>query len=132
VLFGPSSIPARTKELVIVRTSARLGCRFCVQTHSVVALDAGLSVEEVRALRGEAPMDETFVSPADRTLVAWVDAVAGVGGGDDVVSNPAPDHEIVELTVLVGATMMLNRFCTVLELPASAETIDRLAAEGLL
>ncbi len=30
------------------------------------------------------------------------------------------DHEVVELTLLVGATMMLNRSCTALALPTSA------------
>ena len=28
-------------------------CRYCVDTHTAVALDSGLSREEVRALRGE-------------------------------------------------------------------------------
>jgi len=36
----------------------------------------------------------------------------------------------VELTVLVGATMLLNRFCSALELPSSDETLQRLARDG--
>jgi alkylhydroperoxidase family enzyme len=39
------------------------------------------------------------------------------------------EHELVELALLAGATAMLNRFCTALELPASAATLARLAAE---
>ncbi len=132
VVLGPSSIPARTKELVILRTSARLGCRFCVQTHTVVALDAGVSADEVRALRDQAPIDAAFASPLDHDLLTWVDTVAGLGDVD-VVAPPAScaDHEVVELTMLVGATMMLNRFCTALALPTSARHLERLAAEGL-
>jgi AhpD family alkylhydroperoxidase len=35
--FGPTALPARIKELVVVRTSSLLGCRYCAETHSVVA-----------------------------------------------------------------------------------------------
>ena len=54
VVLGPSAIDGRTKELVIVRTSALLECRYCVQTHSAVALDHGVTVAEIGALRGAA------------------------------------------------------------------------------
>jgi len=47
--LGPSAIGWRTKEIVIVRTSALQQCRFCVQTHTVVALDAGLDRDQVAA-----------------------------------------------------------------------------------
>ncbi|HEV8116084.1 MAG TPA: carboxymuconolactone decarboxylase family protein, partial [Acidimicrobiales bacterium] len=50
-VLGPSAIDLRTKEIVILRTSARASCRFCVESHTLVALDSGLSVPEVRALR---------------------------------------------------------------------------------
>ncbi len=40
------------------------------------------------------------------------------------------DHEVVELTTLVGATLLLNRFATALALPTGAATMDRLTAEG--
>ena len=53
--LGPSAVDARTKELVILRTSAVMGCRYCIQTHTVVARKTGLSVDEVAALRGEQP-----------------------------------------------------------------------------
>ena len=38
------------------------------------------------------------------------------------------EHEIVELSLLAGATAMLNRFCTALELPTTATTRARLEA----
>lgn len=40
------------------------------------------------------------------------------------------DHAVVELTLAVGATLMLNRSCTALDLPTSAGTLACLAAEG--
>jgi hypothetical protein len=37
---------------------------------------------------------------------------------------------LVELTVTVGVTMLLNRFATGLGLPTSAETVAKLADHG--
>jgi len=36
-VLGPSAVPARTKEIVVLRTSARASCRYCVEAHTVVA-----------------------------------------------------------------------------------------------
>jgi alkylhydroperoxidase family enzyme len=41
------------------------------------------------------------------------------------------EHEVVELTLVAGATLMLNRFCTALELPTSPATLGRLEAAGV-
>ncbi len=132
--LGASAVGARAKEIVILRTSALLGCRYCVDTHTVVALDTPLTRGEVRRLRGEDA--SVWSDPADAALVDWVDAVAGHTGpvGDEPAAKlreDFADHEVVELTLLVGATMMLNRFCTALALPTSAAVADRLRREQL-
>jgi len=136
VALGPSAMNARSKELAIVRTSALLECRYCVEAHTPVARDAGLAAEEVLALRAESGLDEVFSDPGERALLAWVDALA-LGRGPvaaelrDAVATWFGTPFLVELTVLVGATMMLNRFCTALDLPTSPDTLRRLEAEGL-
>lgn len=134
--LGPSAIDWRTKEIVIVRTSALAGCRYCVQSHTVVALDAGLTVAEVTALRDASEPVEAFSAPRDLALLGWIDAVAGGGPVDDsartAVRRHWADHEVVELTAVIGVTLLLNRFATALELPVGVDTRARLAAEGLL
>jgi AhpD family alkylhydroperoxidase len=136
VALGPSSISWRAKELVIVRTSALLECRYCVATHTAVALDAGLSRDEILALRGQAELAAAFPDPRELALLRWVDAVT-LGRGPVPAADREPlrahwdDHEIVELTVLVGATMLLNRYASALELPVSQDTARRLAQEDL-
>ena len=133
--LGPSAVDARTKELVILRTSAVMGCRYCVQTHTVVARGTGLSIDEVAALRGQQPLEEVVTDPRELALLEWVDVVAA---GPGAVPEEARarlrerfgDPEIVELTLLVGATLLLNRFCTALELPTSPKVLGRLAEEG--
>ena len=134
--LAPGALDARTKELAILRTSAQLSCRYCVQTHTVVALDCGLTTDEVRALRRERPVDAVFADERERTMLAWIDAVAlGTGPVDAAVQARAAaalaDHELVELTLAVTATLMLNRYCTALDLPTSSATLARLAGEGL-
>lgn len=133
--LGPSAIDWRSKEIVIVRTSALAGCRYCVQAHTVVALDAGLSRAQVRALRGETAIEDAFDDSRELALCAWVDIVAGSGPVDDAARAALrrcwADHEVVELTLVIGATLLLNRFATALALPTAADTLDRLAAAGL-
>ena len=68
-------------------------------------------------------------------LVAWTDAVALATGpiADEVhaaLARRYAEHQIVELLVTLGTTMLLNRLCTALSLPTSPETMARLAAEG--
>jgi len=136
VALGPSAIPWRTKEIVILRTSSQLDCRYCVESHTPVALDAGLSRDEVVALRGSLPVDTVFTETSEVALIHWIDAVAAGRGAvsealrDDLRAH-FEDPEVVELTLVVGVTMMLNRFCTSLKLPTSPEVLVRLAEEGL-
>ncbi|HEV2818938.1 MAG TPA: carboxymuconolactone decarboxylase family protein [Solirubrobacteraceae bacterium] len=133
--LGPASLDERAKEIAILRTSALLECRYCVQTHTAVALDAGLSVDEVRALRGEGDLDAAFADARERVMIAWIEAVA-LGRGPVApelqarAADALEEHTLVELTLAVGATLMLNRYCTALDLPVGAQTLRRLAAEG--
>lgn len=134
-VLSPSSIDWRTKEIAILRTSALLSCHYCTDSHTPVALDSGLDHAQVRALRGEADIDAAFPDRADRTLIDWIDAVAtgrGPIAGSVAAAAKATFTEatIVELTLLVGATMLLNRYATALGLPVSEQTIARVAAEG--
>jgi AhpD family alkylhydroperoxidase len=134
--LGPATLDERAKEIAILRTSALLECRYCVQTHTAVALDAGLSGEEVRALRGEREIETAFTDPRERVMIEWIDAVAAGRGPVDPAtrtraSETLDDHVLVELTLAVGATLMLNRYCSALGLPTGAAALQRLSEEGL-
>lgn len=133
--LGPSFVPIRAKEIVILRTSALLECEYCIGAHTVVACDSGLSPEEVHALRGDTEWADTFAAPPEQALLGWIDGVAlGRGAVPEARFRDLHTHwndaEIVELTLLVGATMMLNRFCTALELPLGPDTMHRLIEDG--
>lgn len=134
-ILAPSSIDLRTKELVIVRTSALQHCEDCTLTHAAVALEAGISASEVVAL-----CDGTRPTPSagerEAAILGWTDAVAtGPGRVSEQtalrVRAVAADHEVVELTLLIGATLLLNRYCTALALPVGEGSLSTLVAAGL-
>lgn len=133
-VLGPSWIEPRDKEIVILRTSSVMACRYCTEAHSVVALDTGLCLAEVRALRGELQVIDVFTNDGDRALIAWCDAVAHGAESDIRTARAAlvlDDARVVELTLLAATTVMLNRYATALALPTSPDVLDRLAKEGL-
>ncbi len=134
--LGPGSVPVRAKEMAILRTSVLQGCRYCVHAHTAVALDVGLSTDEIRGLRGDIVLEDAFPEVAEQALIGWIDALAGATGPipDDVwvaAREYWPEHALVELTVTVGATMFLNRFATGLDLATSDQVIARLSKAGL-
>jgi len=135
-IYGPSHLSPRLKEIVVLRTSGLLGCHYCIETHTVVALDSGLSREETLALRNEATIEGRFTDERELALLAWVDCVAlGPGCPDEKMVSELKarfsDAEVVEITMVCAATVMLNRFCTTLALPTSPATLARLSEEGL-
>jgi len=135
-VYGPSAMPARLKEIVVLRASANMQCRYCIKTHTAVALDVGLTRDEVVALRGAEAADAAFPEPRELALLRWTDALSSRPGPvpDDVsaaMTAQFSESEIVELTMLAGVTIMLNRYCTALKLPASAATEQKLERAGL-
>lgn len=132
-VLGPSSVDFRTKEIVILRTSGNLACAYCVGTHTVVASSAGLDRSALRFLRTED--EQCPFDGREALLVRWVDAVALGRGPIDAALNEAvcaafTEAERVEITLLIGATMMLNRYATALDLPVSDDHRAWLTAEG--
>jgi AhpD family alkylhydroperoxidase len=135
--LGPSSINLRTKELVILRASALQACSYCINTHTFVARQAGLSKEEIIALRNTQPPSLSCFSSKELALIKWTDAVAlgptpiSAELKQEVVTFFS-EAELVELTLLVGATVMLNRYATALDLPVDNEHLLFLQNEHLL
>ena len=78
--FGPSSLSMRHKEMVILGVSALQGCRYCTQTHTVVAHREGLSDDEVLFFVVTRQMTDEFVDK-ERSLWSYVLAV-GAGKVD--------------------------------------------------
>lgn len=122
-ILSAGAVDLATKELVIVRVSTLNACRYCLAAHRPVALDAGVPAEQVAAVAEEGSLGD--LPPRELAIVEWVDRVTRHPGGiDDAlvarVGRHLRDHELVEITVLVGAVTMLNQYCTALGIPPPA------------
>ena len=67
-------------------------------------------------------------------MLAWSDLLAAepepvTDQAMEQLRSHFSEAEVVELTLLAGATMMLNRYCTALDLPTSAGTLAKLKSE---
>ena len=129
------TVDARTAELVIVRASAMLSCTYCTLTHGAIALDSQVTPQEVVALCDPAGLD-AFPDAREAALLAWVDAFA-TGRGEvpmeiaDELAVHFDEATVVEVAMMAGCTIMLNRYCTSLRLPTSPSSLSRLADAGL-
>ncbi len=72
-----SSLSARIRELAVLRTAFLLDLAYCVSRHLPIALAAGLTDEDVAALRnGEPPVLAERFSEVEQEVLAAVDALA--------------------------------------------------------
>ena len=74
-IYGESAISMRHREIVVLRVSARMRCRYCVETHTAIARNVGLTVAEVCSLREPGDLGNTFVDARERMLIRWSDAL---------------------------------------------------------
>ena len=117
-VYGPTSLPPRLKEIVILGVSAANRCRYCTETHTGVARRLGFAPDELAAMRGEAPPPRRW-DERERALLAFSEALSNRPGEAVELLRPHfGEPEMVELVTLGSATVMLNRFATALELPA--------------
>lgn len=101
-------------ELVRLRVSQINGCAYCVDLHARDARKAGETDRRLDALPvwREAP----FYSDRERAALEWAEAVTRVADthvSDETWRNVSPqftDTELADLTLLVGAINVWNRF----------------------
>lgn len=122
--FGASALSMRHKEMIILGVSALQGCQYCTQTHTVVAHREGLTSEEILQLRSGQPEQQLFTN-AEATLWTYIVTVGADRPNGEAVEQAMNnlkkdwmEFEIVEITMLIGTTIMLNRYCIALGIPA--------------
>jgi AhpD family alkylhydroperoxidase len=114
------SLDLATKELVVVRVSQLNRCRYCLASHRPVAIEVGVPAEHVAIVCDEAPLDG--LPARDRAIIDWVDAFVLDPGAidDDLVARVLGhlrDDQLIELCALIGATELLNKYCTAFDIP---------------
>ena len=112
VVYGPTALPERLKEIVVLRTSALNGCRYCTRVHAAFAASAGLDAAEVASLQHGAPLPATL-DDSERAVFTFSEAMCARPAEAVALLKPFfRDDQIVELAMLAGTTIFLNRFCT--------------------
>lgn len=110
-------LPGVLRELAILRVAELNGAEYEWAAHAPVAKDAGLTIEQISALRpggNPARLDER-----QRAVLAYTDAMTTeITVPDELFATLRrhfTDREIVELTVTIGAYNLVSRFLVALE-----------------
>jgi AhpD family alkylhydroperoxidase len=109
-----SSLEPTLKELIRLRTSQLNGCAFCIDMHATAARSAGESERRLTLL--SVWRETTLFTPREMAALEWTEAVTHVAAThvpDDVWVNVRPHFsgaELVDLTLLIGAMNIWNRF----------------------
>jgi 4-carboxymuconolactone decarboxylase len=118
-LRGGTLLPADLRELVILRIAVLNGAPFEWVSHEPIARRAGLTDQQLQALRAE-PRASVW-SPVQEAVLAFTDAsTRAVDVPDDVfaaVRNHLDDRQLVELVTVVAGYAMVSRFLVALRVP---------------
>jgi AhpD family alkylhydroperoxidase len=106
------SVPARLKELAMLRTAQLVGCEWCLDFGSKLAHDSGVPEEDLRALSDWRRSDR--FDPTDRTVLEYAEAMTRtpVEVPDALFARlreSFEDRQIVELTMAVGLENLYSR-----------------------
>ena len=122
-IFDEGAVDLATKELVVVRVSQLNSCRYCLAAHRPLAIEFGVTDEQLAAVCDESSLDR--LAMRERTIVEWADGYVldPAGITDELVARVLDylrDDQMVELALLIGATQMLNHYCTAFDVPPTA------------
>jgi alkylhydroperoxidase family enzyme len=111
-MLGKGTLPAREREVVILRMGWRCGCVSEFGQHTVIARSSGLSEDEIRAVT--LPPGDHSWSEGDADLIAFSDELyEGNCVSDAVWSRLArrwSEAQLVELLMLGGMYWMVSGF----------------------
>ncbi|MFE0102697.1 carboxymuconolactone decarboxylase family protein [Streptomyces sp. NPDC059009] len=108
-----STLPATTRELVMLRASQISGCAGCIDMHSKEAAAAGET--SVRLSLVAAWREAKVFTDAERAALELAEEgtrIADAAGGvpDDVWANAAKHYDEDQLTALVTTIALINAF----------------------
>jgi len=113
IFLRHGTLPARERELVILRVAARTGSEYEYAQHQVIGARAGLSGEEIDAVRG--PLGHW--GGDDVELLAFTDQMIDSDGaaapGWDALAGRFATDQMIELVFLIGFYRMLAGFLVV-------------------
>jgi alkylhydroperoxidase family enzyme len=125
-LLFKGTLDTRTRELVINAISVNLDCAYEWSHHVGMGREAGLTDDELRALRDGGW--EKALSPAEAACVAYAlkvdDRTVSDADVQALRDNHLSDEQIVELTVLAGFYGMTARYLLALGVEIDQDNPD--------
>ena len=109
-VVGPGSVDRRIKELVYLTCSFANQCAYCSAAHTASGKKAGISDEDLKALR--AGQDDAF-SGAERAAVRYareLTKTAHATETQDELLTHFNNEQVVELTLVAAIANFTNRF----------------------
>lgn len=110
LFLGRGLIPARERELVILRMGWRTRCEYEFGQHTLLAREAGLSDGEIRATTG----DSAEWPPGDRALIRLADEIHETSDVSDELwaelGRRWRPEQLIELVTLAGFYGMVSAF----------------------
>ena len=110
-VVGPGSVERRIKELVYLTCSFANECAYCSHAHTGSGKKAGITDEELRALRTE--QDHVFSEP-ERAAIRYARDLTREADADDenrdALFQHFNDEQIVEITLVAAMANFTNRF----------------------
>ncbi|MBD0424805.1 carboxymuconolactone decarboxylase family protein [Streptomyces sp. NPDC052309] len=109
--LADSTLPATTRELVLLRASQINGCGFCVDMHTKDALHAGETPQRLHLVA--VWREATVFTDAERAALELAEQgtrIADAAGGvpDEVWANAAKHYDEDELAALVTIIALIN------------------------
>jgi uncharacterized peroxidase-related enzyme len=115
-IMGPGSVDRRTKELVYLTVSYTNQCAYCTAAHVASGRKAGVTDDEMTALRGA--QDQGFTAP-ERAAIHYareLTRTADVAATRDALRQHFNDEQVVEITLIASMANFTNRFNNALQL----------------
>jgi uncharacterized peroxidase-related enzyme len=114
-IMGPGLVERRIKELVYLATSFANECAYCSAAHTATAKRAGISEDELAALRTE--QDPPFSLP-ERAAIQYARELTRTADARDTreaLNEYFSSEQIVEITLIAAMANFTNRFNNGLE-----------------
>jgi uncharacterized peroxidase-related enzyme len=129
------TLPAKLKELVVVRTS-QLNCTaYCLASHTALSLKLGWTPDHLEALNSW--RDSTLFSESEKEAINLAEAMTNAShqyADDDMarLRRFYSEGEVVELMAAIGLFNYFNRFNNLLQMePTKPATAEELAEAGV-
>lgn len=109
-VVGPGAVERRIKELVYMTCSYANECAFCSAAHAASGRKAGITDEEMQAIRTE--QDGGF-SEAERAAIRFARELtrsASAGESRAALQQHFNDEQVVEITLVAALANLTNRF----------------------